>query len=131
MGAIPKEQTALLKRGALAVLTSGTSEIQTGGGAYGDETLADTLFPKGINDWALDDRRNARQGKDAADAAEKAALDAGKPPPPMDFTDETLRAARSSALLRMATGRGRAGSFLARPAGSTLSPLGRKTALGG
>jgi hypothetical protein len=114
---------ATFKRGALAILTSGTSEMKTGGGVYGDETVADSLFPKGVNDVALDERANARAGVDAKAAAEKAQLEADKPGPAPDFTDETLSAARRSSKLRASMAYGRAATF--------SSGVKRQTLLGG
>lgn len=104
-----------VKRGALAVLTSGTSEIQTGGGANKDETVADTLFPKPINDWALQDREKNRD-KVAADAeAAKKALDEERPVVAPDLTDKLVSDARKAQMLRLLSGRGRASTFLTGP----------------
>lgn len=108
--------------GLLSLLTAGTSEVKTGTGQYGDETLADTLFPKVFNDMAQPDRQAARQAKDAADAAAKAKIDAEKPPPTVDLTDMALSAARKSARLRQMTGYGRSATFS--NGGQSLPSLG-------
>lgn len=98
----------VLKQGFLGMATAGTSGIKTGGGKYGDETAADSLFPSFINDWASDDRTNARKGKDAADQAAKDQLDANKPTLAPDLTDQVIQSARK----RSTTGLGRRGTFL-------------------
>lgn len=49
------------QRALLAAMTFGTSEVKTGGGQYGDEVLADSLFPKTVNDMMLNDRQAARE----------------------------------------------------------------------
>lgn len=119
-----------VKRAGLAILTSGTSEIRTGGGAYGDETVADTLFPKAINDWALEGRATDRGMKDVEASLAKAKLDEEKPGP-MDLTDETLSTARKSAKLKAMQGVNRQSTF--RPAstgGSTMPKLGMKKLYG-
>lgn len=61
-----KNTNADIKRAFLAASTLGLSEIKTGGGEYGDETVADSLFPKTINDLMSDDRTAARKATDAA-----------------------------------------------------------------
>lgn len=76
-----------LLRAGLAISSLGTSEIKTGGGEYGDETLADSLFPKSINNWALADREEARRKVDA----DKAAMSA--PPRAPDLADKLLEKA--------------------------------------
>ncbi len=87
------------KRGLLAFATSGTSEIKTGGGQYGDETVADSLFPKTVNDWALEDRAAGRAGKDAATQTliDKAASEAALSP---DGTDAAVTAAKRQGATR-------------------------------
>lgn len=109
------------KRGILSLLTAGTSEWGTGGGEYGDETVADTIFPKFINDAMLDERTKARADKDAAVEAEKAEIEAEKPKAAPDLTDGLLGEARKAQMLRQKSGAGRGSTFLSGP----------KTALGG
>ena len=110
------EQEAKIKRGGtdfkralLAISTLGTSEIRTGGGEYGDETVADALFPKEINNLMLDDRADARKAADAAKAAE---LDKLKPGPPPDLTAELIQKSGGEALLRQRARGGRRSTFL-------------------
>ena len=97
------------KRGLLAVLTLGTSEIKTGAGANGDEVLADSLFPKEINNFLLDDREAERKYKETA--ATQAAAKA-MPGPVPDLADQLLQRAGSSSLLRQQTRQGRKSTFL-------------------
>lgn len=97
------------KRALLATLTMGTSEIKTGAGEYGDETLADAAFPKEINNLLLDDRTNARKAADAAKAAEADKL---RPGPPPDATAELIRQAGAASLLRQRGKSGRRSTFL-------------------
>lgn len=80
-----KKTNADIKRAFLAISTLGTSEIKTGGGEYGDETVADSLFPKTINDMALDERTEARRQTEIAKAA------AAQPKPPPDLASELLQ----------------------------------------
>lgn len=94
------------KRAFLAASTLGTSEIQTGGGEYGDEVLADSLFPKSINDFALDERSEKRRQAELAKSA------IAKPPPTPDLADQLLQGKGSSALLRQKTKQGRRSTFL-------------------
>ncbi len=99
-----------IRRGVLFNLTAGTSEIKTGGGEYKDETVADSIFPKTINNMNNIDRQNQRdtidQNKQAQSDKEKAALTA---PDAMDATDNIL--GRTGAR-RMMSGQGRQSSFL-------------------
>ncbi len=99
------------KRVLLGFATSGTSEIKTGGGQYGDETVADSLFPKTVNDWALEDRQAGRQGVDAAKQTEvdQAATAAALQP---DAADAALKAARRQGAMRLMSGNGRKSSFI-------------------
>lgn len=120
-----------IKRGGLAVLTGGTSEIKTGGGANGDETVADTLFPTKINDLLLEDRTDARKKTAEEAAAEEAALDAAKPTLTPDLTDETIAKSKRAQALRGMTGRGRSSTFLTGPLGATNGATGKKTLMGG
>lgn len=96
-----------LRRGVIAALTVGTSEIKTGGGEYGDETLADSIFPKTINDMNNQERQQSRMNTDMAKAK---ALDTQKralvEPDPTDVY--TRRAAAG----RLMSGNGRKSSFL-------------------
>jgi hypothetical protein len=98
-----------LKRGLLAALTVGTSEIKTGSGEYGDETVADALFPKEVNNILLDDREKARRVTDAAkaDAAKKA-----QPGPVPDLADKLLQRAGAQDLMRQKAKAGRKSTFL-------------------
>lgn len=98
-----------LKRSLLGILTMGTSEIKTGGGAYGDEVLADSLFPKTINDFLLDDRADARKATDAKKAAELAKYQPGPAP---DLATKLVQEAGGNAKLRQATKSGRRSTFL-------------------
>lgn len=101
-----KKTNSDLKRAFLAFSTLGTSEIKTGAGQYGDETLADSLFPKTINDMALDERTEAR----------KAADEANKPKPVgpgPDLADKLLAGAAGNSLQRQQTKKGRRSTFLA------------------
>lgn len=100
-----KKTNADIKRAFLAISTLGTSEIKTGGGEYGDETVADALFPKTINDMALDERTEARKQTEIAKAA---ALQPKKAP---DIADQLLGAGANS-LLRQKTKQGRRSTFL-------------------
>jgi hypothetical protein len=105
--------------GLLSILTAGTSEIKTGGGLYGDETVADTLFPKAINDVALTDRANARKATDKAEADKKDALYNSKPPPVVDLSDVATKTRKNEQLLKMLrSSSGRSGTFGMNPLGS-------------
>ena len=106
------------KRGFLALVTSGTSEIKTGGGEYGDETVADSLFPKQINNWALQDRE---QGRKATDAAAKESERKMNPGPAPDATDKLIKQANDQAAQRLQTKQGRRSAFLS--GGSVTNPL--------
>lgn len=101
-----KKMNADIKRAFLAASTLGTSEIKTGGGEYGDETVADSLFPKSINDLALDERTDARKATDAAKLA------AAQPGPVPDLADKLLQGSSSNSLLRQQTRQGRRSTFL-------------------
>lgn len=98
-------------RSVLGALTFGTSNAQTGGGQYGDETVADSLFPKGINDAALGDRQEARGAADKSKQAliDKASTDAALQP---DGADRALAASRRQGAMRLMTGRSRSNSFI-------------------
>lgn len=104
-----KKTNADIKRAFLAISTLGTSEIKTGAGEYGDETLADSLFPKEINNLMLDERSEARKAADAAKAAEADKL---RPGPPPDATAELIRQAGAASLLRQRSKGGRRSTFL-------------------
>lgn len=95
--------TKTLGKAALFVISSGTSEIKTGG-KYGDETLADSLFPSQVN-GLFTDRNNTRAQMDKDAAARTAEL---APPPPPDLGDTLLKRAGRN----LTTGQGRRGSFL-------------------
>ncbi len=86
------------QRALLAAMTIGTSEIKTGGGQYNDEVLADSLFPKTVNDMALHDRQAARED---ADAKLRAEADASKPTPPPDPSSKLTQQAQRAAMLRV------------------------------
>ncbi len=117
-----------LGRTALGALTFGTSEAKTGAGQYGDETIADSLFPKTINDAALGDRQEARA---ATDAAAKAEADAANPGPAPDLADKILSAGLTRSLQQQQSKQGRRSSFLTGSMGNVASPLvTQKTALG-
>lgn len=92
-------------RVALGISTLGTSEIKTGGGEYGDETLADSLFPRGINDWASG-RNESRKAIDAERAAMNAPARKG------DLADELLAGAAGQQQLRAGARRGRRSTFI-------------------
>lgn len=98
------------KRGLLGAISLGTSEIKTGAGEYGDETLADALFPKTVNNWLDEGREASRRGKDAAQKAlvDSAATQAALQP---DAADAAIATKRAGAL-RLMTGRSRKNSFL-------------------
>lgn len=117
-----------LKRGVLAVMTSGTSEIKTGAGQYGDETVADSLFPKTVNDWALEDRQAGRNSTDAAAKAEvgKAAALAANAP---DLTDALLKKSMKDSTNRLKSAQGRKSTFLTGAGGDISSPS-KKSLLG-
>lgn len=97
------------RRIMLGVLTSGTSEIKTGAGEYGDETVADSIFPKTINNLGLDEREINRQ---RADRAKRDGADSYSTPAP-DLTDELIRK-RASAGSLLAGSSGRRGTMGAR-----------------
>lgn len=86
------------QRVMLGILTSGTSEIKTGSGEYGDETVADSIFPKAINNLAMDERSVNRLQADSA--KQKAAAKAGLDAAPTDITDDIIRKAAARTMLR-------------------------------
>ena len=113
MGAPPTEEQKQhkkkilsdVKRAFLAASTLGTSEIKTGGGQYGDETVADSLFPKTINDLALDDRTAARKAADEANQPKPVG-------PGADLADQLLSGSAANTQLRLKTKQGRRSTFL-------------------
>lgn len=102
---------SMSKRILLGIATSGTSEIKTGGGQYGDETVADSLFPKTVNNALLDERQGARAAKDAATQrlVDQAATNAALAP---DALDAANGVARRQGARRLLQGAGRRNSFL-------------------
>jgi hypothetical protein len=98
-----------LQRGLLAVMTSGTSEIKTGAGEYQDETVADSLFPKTVNNMMSGDREDARK---ATDLAKTATADAANPGPAPDLADKLLARAGADSLRTQKTKQGRKSTFL-------------------
>lgn len=101
----PSDFRSKFKRMALAVSTLGTSEIKTGGGQYGDETVADSLFPKTINDAMSDDRTAARKAADEANKPKPAAL-------APDMADQLLAGTAANGQLRLKAKQGRRSTFL-------------------
>lgn len=101
-----KKTNADLKRAFLFASTLGTSEIKTGAGEYGDETLADSIFPKTVNNLMLDDREAARK------ATDKAKADMAAPPNEPDLADRLLQGTAAGALLKQKTKTGRKSAFL-------------------
>lgn len=106
------------RRGALGFLSMGTSEIKTGSGEHGDETLADALFPKNVNNFLDPDREDNRARLEAEREAE---LERQKPKPGPDETDKAVQRARRGGQLRLLTQRGRRNSFLSQGAVGDLS----------
>ena len=104
------DKTRTPGRALLAVLTSGTSEIKTGAGEYGDETVADALFPKEINNFLLD-REASRNTIDATRAGE-IALGATAPRAAPDLADKLLQRAGATSLERQQSKQGRRSAFL-------------------
>ena len=94
----------------LSMLTSGTSQIQTGAGEYGDETVADALFPKEINNFLLD-REASRNTIDATRAGELA-LGATAPKATPDLADKLIQRAGATSLERQQSKQGRRSAFL-------------------
>ena len=97
------------KQGLLGALTASTSQLKTGAGEYGDETLADSMFPKTINNMMSDDRENARK---TTDAKTKADAIADTPGPAPDMADKLLKRAGADSLLRGKAKQGRRSAFL-------------------
>ena len=103
-----KKRNADFLRGFLALSTFGTSEIKTGGGEYGDETVADAIFPKTINDIAL----GRIESRKLIDAQRQAELDAANPGPGPDLADKLVAGAGGRTAARLGQKRGRRSTFL-------------------
>lgn len=99
----------------LAAASSGTSEIKTGGGQYGDETVADSLFPKTVND-AVDVQRTA--DRKSTDARSQLISDAANPGPAPDLADKLLSRAGAPSLMRQKAKQGRQSTFISEALGS-------------